>query len=300
MPAGVTRRLRLALVPVATASPAVVASPTVGMKWNPGHYAWAGKFRIQDKETLDTILAFIDSIADSPEIRGIQVHAYWSALEGNTAGDYSAGFAAVDAILARCALRGKQLMLALHERQFGGYSTDRTFFFPAYIVNGSQYGLSVMRVDGIDRGITTRVWQQPTMDRVIALSRAYAARYDKHPNLEMWVTEETSLNTEDDGFSGNAYLTQLERWAVASRAAWPNTGIRIKTNYVSTASDATFAAFHARLAGLGIAMGGPDTSPTRIFNSNQIFTGSIGGRDYRGVVPWVSEVQSPSPRRLSG
>jgi hypothetical protein len=273
------------------------ATPTVaqadGIKWHPGHYVWVAPSLFTSRpETLSQILAFIDSIANEPTIKGIQIIGYWGQFEGATAGDYSKGFATVDAILARCAQRGKYLMLSIMPTNFGDFPSDWTTFFPAYIVNGSAYGITEFTLNGT--GLQARIWQQATSDRLIALTNAYGARYNSHPNFEMLTMGETSVNVSQgvDGYTLATLDTQLRRQMTAARAAFPNTAVRLGANWYG--SDSSMVSLLNLAAQLDFTLGGPDVLPDEVIQANEAFAGALAGSsDLRGILPFLAEIQSP-------
>ena len=257
-----------------------------GLKWHPGHY-----MAVDRMESTADVRAMhfkqIDAIANEPSVRGIKLAVYWSVLEG-AKGDYSAGFAILDAYLAKLKATNKYLILSVQDRQFGGYDpSNLSVFFPAYILK--EYGVTKMSY-----GIITRAWQAGTMDRLIALSRAYAARYDGHPNFEMFQSEETSVGVANsvDGYSPAAYETQLRRFIADARKSWPHTQVRLNANFLG--ADSVMASLIDYSATYNTAVGGPDTIPDQTIQANRLFSGTTGDKDYRGVLPFVSEVQSPS------
>ena len=99
----------------------------------------------------------IAELANEPNIVGVQLYIQWSALEGDTPGDYAAGMQMLQSYLAALAPLKKRLMVALFHVQFGGYPpNDLSVFFPSYIWKNpsGQYGTTAMR-----NGITSRIWQ---------------------------------------------------------------------------------------------------------------------------------------------
>lgn len=255
------------------------------MKWHPGHYMWLDGNRTSP-ELIAQHFKQIDAIANEPSVRGIKLVLYWGAVEKDQ-GDYSAGFAIIDSYLQKLAATNKYLILSIQDRLFGGYDPAQlAAYFPPYVTKA--YGITKMR-----NGTTLRVWQQATMDRQIALAKALAARYDGNPNLEMYQVEETSISVPEgtDGYSVAAYSEQLKRLVAASRSAWTRTVVRLPTNFLG--SDSTMADLIAYCNSQRVAVGGPDIIPNQTIQADRIFMGS-GGKDYRGLIPWVAEVQSPS------
>ena len=86
-------------------------------------------------------------------------------------------------------------------------------------------------------------------------------------------------------------LAQFKRLYTASRAAWPNTSLRLAANYVG--SDAQTVDLIKFCAALRCAVGGPDVIPSEDIQANSVFSGEGGGTDYRGILPFVAEIQSP-------
>ena len=257
-------------------------------KWNPGHYMLLDRFGNTEANRAEH-LKQIDAIGKESSVRGVKLMIYWATIE-KSPGDYSAGFAIIDQYLRKLAQYDKHLILSIQDRQFGGYDpSNLSPFFPSYIISGSQYGITKMK-----NGITARSWQQPTMDRLIAMSKAFAKRYDSHPNFEMYQTEETSVAVANgvDGYSTTVYAGQLKRLIAASRPAWKETVLRLSANFLG--DDKLMADLIDYCGTYDVAVGGPDTIPNQTIQANRIFSGVTGGKDYRGKLPWVSEVQSPS------
>jgi len=171
--------------------------------------------------------------------------------------------------------------------------------FPAYLVQpayggtdaAGRYGITPLSGNG---GLTARIWQPATSDRLIALYKAYAARYDAHPNLEMVSLGETSINVAlgTDGYTGDSLDAQLRRQLSEIHAAYSTTQLRLNANwYLSPAAMVSLVNFAGQL---GFAIGGPDTFPYKAVWGNQAYTGTLpGATDWRGRVPFVSEVQDP-------
>ena len=277
----------------AAGSTGTAAPSTQGIKYHPGHYAALdGMLRASNRSTLMAEhMRQIEELANEPNIVGVQLYVQWSALEGDTPGDYAAGIQMLKSYLAALAPIKKRLMVALIHVQFGGYPpSDLSQFFPSYIWKNpsGQYGATAMR-----NGITARVWQQATMDRVIDQVQAYGKQFDSDPYFEMVALGETSVATDAgvDGFSQENLLAQFKRLYTASRAVWPNTSIRLTANYVG--SDAQTVDLIKFCAALKCAVGGPDVIPSEDIQANRVFSGGGGGTDYRGILPFVAEVQSP-------
>jgi hypothetical protein len=174
-----------------------------------------------------------------------------------------------------------------------------TYFFPAYVVNGSQYGITKMTsLTGSDKGISARAWQDATSDRLIALFTAYGKRYNSHPNVEMVTTGETALAVTpgQDGFSNEQWVKQLKRLIAAARAAWPNTAVRVSANDLWP--DSLMVDTYNTCLKAACAIGGPDIWPATVTQSDRIFAGLNDKEqkvyaDLRDQLPWAIEIQSP-------
>lgn len=274
------------------------AAPSGAIKWHPGNYAWyipaavngVSGYRVDVASHRNSILSFIDSIGDESSLKGVQIVVYWKALEGDNAGDYSAGFAALDEILARLQKYNKRLMVSFQTVVFGNFAAE-TDVFPNYVIR--DFGTSQIGFNGY-AGRTARSWQKPTGDRIIALSKAYGERYNKHPNFEMITLGETALQVTDAGFSNTEVLNELKRLLPAARSHWPNTAIRVGANDLHP--DPLMVDLLATCAQYDIAVGGPDVWPADVTQADRVFVGLDGNQkatyiDYRDQLPWAVEVQ---------
>lgn len=265
------------------------------IRFNPGHYA-----------TIDVgsggggpsgWLAQIDADADEDSIVGFHFAFDWDDMEG-AEGSYS--FSVTDPIVARAALYGKKVMLIPRFQYFGTSTTSPTGRFPSYLATEDGGSSCYTAWDGENPPspagnliLVGRLWSAACMDRWIALGEAAAAHYDENPAVEMWMIGETAIaNLPGSGYGASAWLTQLQRWIPAMRAAWPHTGIRIYTNYLG-GDDSALQTLFADMLTHQITGGGPDNY-SRIYDSNPVFTGHSGGIDYRNQIPWVSENQAPA------
>jgi hypothetical protein len=278
---------------------------TGGIKWHPGHYVWVSG-NLHTPEVIARNLATFDQLGNEPSIQGVQLVIWWANLEGPTKGDYSQGFKLLDTYLnkLRSLKYPKRLIMHLTERAFAFDAPDKAGmakFYPAYLINTSGYNGGYVAAPAGTRwtgGLTfvARLWEAPVMDRLIALSQAYAARYDKDPNLEMVGLAETSLSPPVSGFSQTAYVDQVRRWYSASTQAWPHTQLRLNANYLGS-DDQLVTLMSALSAKGGLAIGGPDPElplPTisRTIQANQLFRAVRGGGDdLRGQTAWVGEQQ---------
>jgi len=287
----------------AQCAPATGGSGSGGIKWHPGHYVWL------DPHTSQAIqFTQLDALSSETTVQGIELQVNWSSLEGATAGDYSAGFALVDAYLAKLGSLKvpKRLMLAVGERSFGTPAAAGTDcadaahrLLPAYLSKFSDGGCALALPGAAGSlSVTARFWEPEVMDRLIALSEAYAQRYDQNPLFEMFVGNgETAVAAPPgSGFTTNAYLAQLKRWFDASEKVWLHTQLRLAANYFGSDAQILDLMTYASANG-GVIIGGPDPELplpviTRTVQANEVFRAAEGGgKDFRGVVPWLGEVQ---------
>lgn len=304
-----------------TAVQGTTQSGAGAIKFNPGHYMYTDKLLRNASDLSSRTTAVISQINTQicpyPEITGLQVHITWAVLEP-TQGGYSTGFSTVDQIYNALANCQKRLMLVLHERMWN--SVDPNPYVPAYIqtsaygpvqspgtcVSGTASGYrkgGVILANGTaclfgsGLGVYPVIYESAVMDRLIALSQAYGARYNSasYPYFEMWSPMEELGGSPDGGFgfSNAALSTQVARLFTATRPAWPNTALRLKANWNLTIAQQC-ALIRDTLAPLNVSVGGPDTLPSSHIWTNQVFSNySSVCQDFRGVVPWVAEIQNP-------
>lgn len=210
----------------------------------------------------------LDRVGD-PHVTGLKVCLPWTALEGEQ-GDYTPGFRLVDSYLSSM---DKYLMVQVGERYCG---------FPKYVVDNGWV------VSGV-----AAMWRPAVMDRLVALSRAFAARYDGHPRFEQFSLGETDLRV---GFSTLAWQTQLKRWFTESKKAWRHTYLRLNANFIGNDVEMRELITHC-VAGGGVTVGGPEPERPRedltgFITANRVFRGLDGGEDLRGSVPWTGETRA--------
>lgn len=266
---------------------------TSPFKYAPGHYlmfdSGSGGGTAAEKQTL------MGTFANETNLVGFYLKERWKNLEGNTQGDYTAGFALIDSYL-NALPAGKKFMLQVREQLFGGSIPD------------DAHGLLPTYHDALDDGpylwpggtawsgtliIQAAVDCPETNDAKIALLQAYLQRYEDDDRFEMISTGETSVAVPaNQGFSYADYITELLRLISETRSVSVRTPIHISTNYVDT--DAHMQQIIDRCLAEQVAIGGPDTMPRdeRRFQDNDIYLGLTGSpvRDYRGLVPRVAEV----------
>jgi hypothetical protein len=278
---------------VGGAPPAQEASS--GIRFNPGHYLWIDTG--SGGGGLSGWINQINSIAGETSMTGVQFAFDWSDVETNTRGVYD--FTILDAIRNAAAAIGKKVMFVPKFQYFGTQPTNPVGRFPTYLatIQGGSPGYTAW--DGVNPPspsgnliLVAHLWNPLVMVPWTEMGVACANRYKNDTTVEMWSIGETAIhNLPGSGYSTSAWITQLKGWMTAMRTAWPNTAVRVQTNYLDTTAQMQDLIAHAYTA--QIACGGPDNY-SRIYDSNPIFTGFTGGINYRDVLPWVSESQYPA------
>lgn len=253
-----------------------------GMKWHPGHYVM---FPTGDSQTRN--LASIDEIANDTVIRGVQVRILWSTLE-KSKGVYD--FSSIDAYLKRLKSLPvpKRLVVRIEDRKFGTTSTSG--IVPAYLLTESIYKGGLTRTKN---GYAARLWEQPVMDRLIALYKAIGARYDSDPYFEGIASEETTLgliaNNWPAGYTHQALMTQYKRLVSSVRPAMPQSNLFLYTNWMG--NDGLMAELIQSLIAPRAAAGGSNVTPNKPTQGQRVWTGQLGA-DYRGILALSSSVET--------
>lgn len=287
---------------------ATTPTPVNTLRFNPGYYMAINSI-LHDATASTQIpqwITWINELANEPTVRGVKTFVRWRAYEGNTLGDFTTGRARLQQLRDACAAINKKLWVSFLHVVFGGTSSDWSLYFPAYIVNGANYGISIMT-----NGKVSRVWQQDTMTRVIAqctdfcnADNGHGVAFKDDPTIECMQIDETSIGVAIgvDGYSYANVITQYKRWMTEMRAVAPNLPLRLTLNYIG--NDDHVADLCAHAVATKCAVGGPDTILTEGIQGNRVFTGTPPSEsgstqsspvvDRRGVVPFVGEIQTPS------
>jgi hypothetical protein len=305
------------LTPAASLPPPVSHVPiSTAIKFHPGHYI---ELDSGSGGGLSNWLATIASLKGAAGVVGVMLIQPWAHLEfaenaySQGSGLSAQGFAMIDQLLAACQSAGLQFMLGVGDRSFGAaktYSEPSSFgelpsYFddlatatgaPGYIdaPSGTTWTGSLQMI--------AKLWDPAVMQRYIALTRAYGARYDANRRFEMWATSETAIGVPlgVGGFTEAAYIAQLQAWMAAARSAFPTSGLRVSANFLSTVEQMTTLFGTAERYAVGV--GGPDVKvdfSTFPSTSNLVFSGYQGTTDYRGVLSWISEAETPDESGVS-
>ncbi len=240
-----------------------------GMKWHPGNYI------MLDGEASEQVHMWqIDEIGDEPAIKGVQIRIWWYELEPQK-GIYD--FSMIDRYIQRLKEQptAKRLVVRIMDRKF--YTSSRYGIVPDYLRNESKYNGGLVSTS---TGFAARIWEQPVMDRLIALYKHLGWRYDGNPYFEGIASEETtlSLSTWPASYSNYALETQYKRLVNAVRPALPHTNVFLYTNWIGSSS-----LMEDLIQGLvepHVAAGGSNVIPDHMTLGQKVWTGWYGA-DYR-------------------
>ena len=271
-------------------------------KWHPGVYAWVGAPRLENCGTakchLQDQLSFMDATCAETALEGHMIRMYPQSMVGPT-GDYTKGFALWDRLIKKARDCGQRVMLGIQPVAFNTILTTAAAcadYMPAYVCSDPNIGYTAGT-----QSTYMPVWNARAMDELIKWWKAYGARYDGDPNVELIepVFESAVAVPKDrNGFSNAALFTQFERLYREIKPSWKHTMLRFHGNYAETAQQ--FRSIYTLCRTLGCAFGGPDVLPAESIMGNQIYAGCLDkpcatfvGDDLRGRSPMVTEVQAP-------
>ena len=202
-------------------APAVPPAAAVGnYNWYPGYYVLSSSDSDARKQ----------EILDDPLVEpftGVQFRYHWAASELSP-GDYSAGFAALDADLERVAAKGKKLMVMLMYKK-----SDGTAAVPADLLSGSGAwcsGSSCGQLTPDNEHAIALLWNPVVEARLNAWITAMAQHLSQSPyidNVAGIVFNETSLSTTDTTLLASAdydpdvYIQAIEDNLLAVTTAAP-------------------------------------------------------------------------------
>lgn len=254
------------------------------IKWHPGNYMMPDEVQMGDHD-IDT--SKLKSLKGESSIVGVKMITTWGYLESGK-GDYSRGIAKIKEWLAILQPMNKRLTVEILTRRYtrDGYKPSTGSVVPAYLESEAAYngGLAPMF-----KGFAARIWEQPTMDRLIALYQALGKEFDANPYFEAVLTDETALGFPENTpatFSHEAYATQFKRLVLGARKAFPHTNIIAQTNFMGRSPE-DLAAFIKYCVDNQVGIGGPDIMhpPHAPLQNYRVIMGQIDGTDYRGKTP---------------
>lgn len=280
---------------------------TGAIKFHPGHY-----IELDPGSGCGTVACYVSTMATlkGSSVVGVFLIQPWANLEfaeGVYTGGVGSGmgFDLVDQLLVAAKADGLQLMIGETAKAYGTWRANAGSYGvlpPYFTTTKDSTGVAPLYIDaqtGAVSGslvVSAKLYDPVVTQRKIALAQAYGGRYDSNPNFEMWHDEDETANglfTSSSQY--DALNVQLIAWAKAARAAFPTSGLRATTNFEDTA--AQFSTLFAGLAPSAVAVGGPDVwlnlpgTPPFAGTDAIVFNGYLGGKDWRGILARVAEVQ---------
>jgi hypothetical protein len=251
------------------------AGTSLSVKWYPGHYALAGS-----GDSVTTRLNKWDDIASSGGWAGGHARYYWGDFE-TSLGNYD--FTLIWNDVNRLASHGLKLIIQINAARFGVSTVGS--LVPSYLLNAAYDGGVAVLSDRV----VIRQWVPAVIDRLLAFEEAMAAEFEGNDTVAGLVVSETAHGNLSQlqalGFTTTAYIQQIKRRIDSAESYWANTPHFLYFNWLTGADDAQKADLGAYCAAHKCGLGGPDIKPPELFDGMQVYTGAIGGVDYRGVVP---------------
>jgi hypothetical protein len=263
----------------ATADPA-----STKIKWHPGHY-YSNHFEMWRKGRPASADSY-KRMASVSAIKGMLQPIAWGVLEPDKPGVYD--FTAIDTALARVKAQNRRLIVTIWAKSCCTKGNDPSSWLPAYIVNDAKYGTLVSSY-----GTMSKIWEQATMDRLIALYKAIGARYDGDPAFEGIGNEETAVGFVDAvpaSYTNTGMAAQYQRLQDAWRAAAPHTTMFMLANWLGNAST-DLKSLHDNAVETMTGVGGPDLAPLRPVDGYLVVQGKKGGHDYRNEIPQLYDFE---------
>jgi hypothetical protein len=247
------------------------------IKWHPGHYMLVFP---------DAPQSHLDDLRNEPNVQGVQVRYRWVNLERQK-GVYDFSRIESDLRYLSSMPTPKRLILQILDRKFD--TNDPRGIVPEYLLTDPEYNGGVARTKN---GYTARLWNKNVMDRLIALNKALAKRFDEEPYFEGITSAETTpgfgSQSWPEDYSRAALAAQLKRMMAAARGSWQKTNVFIYTNYLVDELPGLIAYAHET----GCGVGGPDVTPKAPSAGARIIMGIDGGRSYIGKTPVAFAIQS--------
>jgi hypothetical protein len=289
----------------AVVSGVTAAASGNAISFNPGWY-WGyypasqsiiTGFRFDHTIHRQAWLDFINQwVIGRPTIRGVQISGCWKAFEFQK-NNYAPGMAVIHDLLALLATDNKLAMLSMYPVYFGQSGSAYRDIFPDYLIDEAGYGLAGIGYSTTppgNAGRAAKTWQTQSSDALIRVMNAWGTEFNGHPNVEKTVLAETALQAVDPTYTNAALYDELARQTAAIRPTWKNKGVRLALNFTDSLSRTS--QLMASAAANDMSVGGGDIDVTSIIEGNQVYVGAQGSPtpiDYRGVVPFDAEFQSP-------
>lgn len=277
-----------------------ISRATSAQKWTPGW--WMELDNGSGGGGLSGWLSQIAAIKNEPNIVGVVYRDYWRKFEDDAGGTYVRGFTVTDQLNAACANAGKKFSIAFLCQSYDGTVSPSTgskvvptYFETLTCADGQTPGYVKYTSGPVWSGylnLSANLWDSVVMDKFIAMTQGYAARYESNPTFVLFHGPgETSIGVPSGlrSFSIARLATQFNRWVPAARAAFPTTMLRYEANWYD--GSATMQTAENICSQYKVIVGGPDIRPSVVVNSNTVFNGSTGTKDFRGKNAFCSEIQ---------
>jgi hypothetical protein len=180
----------------------------------------------------------------------------------------------------------KRLVVRIIDRSFN--TNSRSGIVPGYLQTSAfNWGLVETQT-----GFAARLWEPAVMDRLIALYKRIAWRYESDAYFVGIASEETTLGLDQpfpSGYSHEALTRQYIRLVKAVRPAMPTSNLFIYTNWIGSAD--LMSELIQSFVGPGVSAGGSNILPGRLTLGQRVYTG-VYGADYRWTLPFASSVET--------
>lgn len=255
--------------------------------------------------------AIYQSIANIPQVMGAMIYLppqyFYTGYRQYTTSPLDQDLAFLSSIGKYLAV---EILTDVFQNNFPSYitpaywysSSDPNYsasFAPSYYTGASNPNNPVAGVTRLAE------WVPAVTNELLLLQQFLASKLDSNPTLEAICTNDETTPSDAGfipGFGSSVYPTYSSAaWLAGQRAlvsgmgaAWKQTNATIQYNWLPTTGPNTFGDFGALIAASQCAFSGPDTLPNGTNGTNTyIGAASYGGKDYRGIVPGMWQVQSP-------
>ncbi len=221
-------------------------------KYHPGHY-----MLVYLGSGDPTPFSVLDTIKGNPNIHGVQIRYLWKQLEPQK-NQYD--FSAIERDLKYLGAMGKRLVVQLNVNGYHG-----AIIVPDYLRKDPAYEGGIVR-DRSGKGWVVKRWNLAVQDRMGALYRALAERFDDEPYFEAFNVQETASPVvcagadKEPSYSPERYRDAIMHGMDHMAAAWKKTTAMQWFSYLPCGKQ-YLADVAAHAAKLGLGIGGPDLEP---------------------------------------
>ncbi len=228
-------------------------SESIGTRFHPGHYVMTSISRSHPpaERSLKRIKFIKHHLAD-PEIRGFMSHFEWKVLEPER-DQYN--LKPIGDILRVLEGSDKYLAIYLRDRNFGKECTKPPV--PKYLL-GKEFGKPYKH------NVTCMIelYNPDVVNRKLALYKAIADKFDRHPNLELITDGETSIGGSI-GYSHDAWVEEIKRFYIEAKKSFRHTMVLVQLNFLGGSDHYLYEVARVIEETGGGAIGLPDTVPCR-------------------------------------